>query len=295
MNKDDNTNMLTLDANIIAKIFSSIRLKMRIPNNYSTNYGLTKYKINDSWEDALREGIEINARDSDFTYNQNTGELLYKGVKVLLYIRDQTNYKLSDADIYNYTSKYKFHVAYCSTLENMQQQGKYEKYVVSTRNDGTFLVMASNGHVSETSYQTLKICKNCLRRLNYKNYKNLSYNSQIGIYNNFSLEEFFSVEDGNYRFLGTLPRKTEKDAPVNEYTDDWSIISNRLRRLHAWKCERCGKDCSNNHGDLQVHHINGIKSDNNIRNLIVLCTACHKKEHKHMKGLNMQNMEMKLF
>ena len=279
MSKVDNSDMLKLDADIIAKIFSPIRAKMRIPDNYATDYGLTQYKINNSWEDALREGIEIKAGDADFTYNPNTGELLYKGVKVLLYIRDQINYRLSDTDISNYTSEYKFHVAYCSTLENMQQQGKYEKYVVSTRNDGFFLVTASNGHVSETSYQKLKICKNCLRRLNYRSYKNVSYNRQIGIYNNFTLEEFFSVEDGNYRFFGTLPRKTEKDAPVNEYTSDWKEISNRLRRLHNWKCEKCGKDCSEKHGDLHVHHINGIKSDNNYSNLMVLCTECHIKEH----------------
>lgn len=81
-----------------------------------------------------------------------------------------------------------------------------------------------------------------------------------------------------------MPRNTEKNAPVNSYTDDWQEISERERRRHNWKCEKCGKDCSKNHGDLQVHHINGIKSDNRIYNLIVLCVDCHKEEHAHMRN-----------
>lgn len=294
MSRDDIKSSLKLDADIIARIFSPIRNRMSIPNDYYTGYGITKYKINNSWEDALREGIEIKPGDSDFTINEKTGELLYKGVKVLLYIRDQNNYTLSDDDIDSYHSEYKFHIAYCSTLESMQQQGKYEKYVVSTRNDGIFLVRASNGRKTSTLEQELKVCKNCLRKLNYKNYKNVSPNRRNLVYKEFSLEEFFSVAGGNYRFVGTLPRKTEKSAPVNEYTADWNEISNHLRKIRRWRCQECGKDCSRNHGALHVHHLNGIKSDNNLSNLIVLCTECHIKEHNHMRGLN-KKIEQDLF
>lgn len=275
---------LILDAEVIARIFAPVRQKMKIAAYYPTDYGMTKYKINNSWEDALRDGIEITGEDPDFSYDDDTGELLYKGVKVLLYIRDQMNYKLKNVEVYNYKSTYKFHIAYCQTLENMYQRGKYEKYVVSTRTDGIFFVRISNGVDEATSEQELKVCKNCLKRLNYKNYNNVSYSEQQEIYSTFDLDEFFSVNNGNYRFLGTLPRNTEKNAPVNSYTDDWQEISERERRRHNWKCEKCGKDCSKNHGDLQVHHINGIKSDNRIYNLIVLCVDCHKEEHAHMRN-----------
>lgn len=290
MKEDSAEEKLNLNADVITKIFSIVRKKMKIPDYYPTDYGMTKYKINNSWEDSLREGVEITGGDIDFTYDNSTGELLYKGVKVLLYIRDQTNYRLQNTNLSNYKSQYKFHIAYCSTLESMYQREKYEKYVVSTRNDGIFFVRLSNGHDEVTSYQELKVCRNCLRRLNYKNYNDTSNIEQENIYKHFNLEEFFSVNDGNYRFLGTLPRHNDKDAPVNSYTKDWQEISERLRKRHNWKCERCGRDCSKNHADLQVHHKNGIKSDNNIYNLTVLCVNCHRKEHSHMKNIKHKNI-----
>lgn len=285
MSDNKSKKKLKLDAEVLASIFSPIRRAMGIPNDYRPNYAFTRYKVRTDWKDTLREGVTIQTGDPNFTYDEKTGELLYKGVKVLLYIRDQTNPYLQNVDLSQYTSKYKFHIAYCSTLESMYQQGKYEKYVVSTRNDGFFLVRLSNGHDVATSTQELKVCKNCLKRLNYKNYNNVTYPEQRRIYENFALEEFFSVKDGNYRFLGTLPRKTDKNAPVNEYTDDWAKISNMHRQRVNWKCERCGKDCSRNHGDLHVHHKDGIKSNNQVWNLEALCTVCHTKEHPHMKGL----------
>ena len=286
---------LKLDADVIAKIFSPIRQKMKIPDFYTTDYGMTKYKLNNSWEDALRDGIEITGGDPDFSYDSDSGELLYRGVKVLLYIRDQTNYKLKNVDLTKHKSTYKFHVAYCQTLESMYQQGKYEKYVVSTRTDGIFFVRLSNGRDEVTSEQELKVCKNCLKRLNYKNYNNLPYPKQREIYNKFSLDDFFSVNNGDYRFLGTLPRNTDKNAPVNAYTNDWQEISERERERHNWKCEVCGKDCSENHSELQVHHKNGIKSDNSPYNLITLCIDCHSKEHAHMKNLKHKKQEQNLF
>lgn len=277
---------LKLDAEVLAGIFSPVRSSMGIPNYYPTDYEFTKYKLMIDWEDSLREGVTIGPGDPDFTFNGNTGELLYKGVKVLLYIRDQTNYHLQNVDLSQYKSQYKFHIAYCSTLESMYQQGKYEKYVVSTRNDGLFLVRLSNGHDVATSTQELKVCKNCLKRLNYKNYNNVSYQEQKQIYESFCLEEFFSVKDSNYRFLGTLPRRNDKNAPINEYTEDWESISYIYRQRVNWKCERCEKDCSHNHGDLHVHHKDGDRSNNQVWNLEALCTNCHTKEHPHMRGLH---------
>lgn len=279
---------LKLDSEVLAGIFSPIRSSMQIPNDYQTNYGYTRYKVRTDWKDIFREGIQISPNDPRFTPNPKTGELLYQGVKVLLYIRDQTNYHLHNIDLSNYKSTYKFHVAYCNTLDNMQQQGKYDKYVVSTRSDGLFLLRLSDGHRGSevTTTQELKVCINCLKRLNYKNYNNVSYSEQRQIYNDFSLEEFFSVKDGNYRFLGILPKKTDKNAPINDYTDDWTEVSNKYRQLVNWRCEACGKDCSKNHGDLHVHHKDGIKSNNQVYNLEALCTECHAKEHPHMRGLN---------
>ena len=91
---------LKLDAEVLAGIFSPIRSNMGIPNYYPTDYEFTKYKVRIDWEDNLREGVTIGPGDPDFSFDGNTGELLYKGIKVLLYIRDQINYHLQNIQLF---------------------------------------------------------------------------------------------------------------------------------------------------------------------------------------------------
>lgn len=42
---------------------------------------------------------------------------------------------------------------------------------------------------------------------------------------------------------------------------------------------RCCRACTSRHR-LNVHHRNGIKTDNVIRNLITLCARCHRRVHR---------------
>lgn len=92
MSDNKSKKKLKLDAEVLASIFSPIRRAMGIPNDYRPNYAFTRYKVRTDWKDTLREGVTIQTGDPNFTYDEKTGELLYKGVKVLLYIRDQTNW-----------------------------------------------------------------------------------------------------------------------------------------------------------------------------------------------------------
>lgn len=77
----------------------------------------------------------------------------------------------------------------------MFNSGKYEKYVVSTRQDEVLLVRAigSNNKVYE-SEQKLHVCRYCLSTLNYKGYRYATKAQKDKIYNEFSLKEFFNVQ-----------------------------------------------------------------------------------------------------
>ena len=69
------------------------------------------------------------------------------------------------------------------------------------------------------------------------------------------------------------------------YPPDWIIRKWIVKRRDGYICQKCGKDlfyCKEGSG--QVHHIRplSIGGTNEIKNLIFLCTECHKKIHNEM-------------
>lgn len=52
----------------------------------------------------------------------------------------------------------------------------------------------------------------------------------------------------------------------------------RARKFRATACEACGLTRS-----LQVHHVNGVQSENTQENTQTLCTHCHKFWHDTLK------------
>ena len=275
---------MTLLRNInFSDIFSDIRDNMNIDNKLIVDKNFGKFSFNTDWETIEISGITITPLDKNFSIKNN--ELFYKNTKVLLYIRDQAMYGQPEDILKNYKSAYKFHLSWCQTLQTMFNSGKYEKYVVSTRQDDVLLVRAigSNNKVYE-SEQKLHVCRYCLSTLNYKGYRYATKAQKDKIYNEFSLKEFFNVQNSDYSFHD-MPKHDEYSAKTNIYPDNWEHVSELHRKLCHYQCERCGKDCSHDHKLLHVHHINGNKQDLRQTNLIALCHECHIQEHPHMRNL----------
>lgn len=275
---------MTLLRNInFSDIFSDIRDNMNIDNKLIVDKNFGKFSFNTDWETIEISGITITPLDKNFSIKNN--ELFYKNTKVLLYIRDQAMYGQPEDALKNYKSAYKFHLSWCQTLQTMFNSGKYEKYVVSTRQDDVLLVRAigSNNKVYE-SEQKLHVCRYCLSTLNYKGYRYATKAQKDKIYNEFSLKEFFNVQNSDYSFHD-MPKHDEYSAKTNIYPDNWEHVSELHRKLCQYRCERCGKDCSHDHKLLHVHHINGNKQDLRQTNLIALCRECHMQEHPHMRNL----------
>ena len=245
------------------------------------NIGLFKFikNIETALKYSFSNAIEL------YTEKIFNNELYFKNTKVLLYIRDQAMYGQPEDILKNYKSGYKFHLSWCKTLQSMFNSGKYEKYVVSTRQDEVLLVRAigSNNKVYE-SEQKLHVCRYCLSTLNYKGYRYATKAQKDKIYNEFSLKEFFNVQNSDYSFHD-MPKHDEYSAKTNIYPDIWEHVSELHRKLCHYQCERCGKDCSHDHKLLHVHHINGNKQDLRQTNLIALCRECHIQEHPHMRNL----------
>lgn len=228
----------------------------------------------------LAEGIVITNLDE--VIPADDGTLEYKGQKVILYIRDQ---RISLRYQGKPGGSYRFHVSDCDTLQAMRDKGRYERYVVATRKDGKFKV--NRFHFDELVEKDIEceipVCKNCLRRLNYKGYSNKAYPVKIHIWENFDLIDFFDKYSSR---ITKLPKHTDQTAPLDSYAPDWEIISNRYRESANWTCERCGVNLKEHRSFLQVHHKNGVKSDNTRQNLQALCIRCHaqKPDHEHLRN-----------
>ena len=225
-------------------------------------------------------GIDIPPEEIDPFVD---GTLGYRGRRVAVYIRDQ--YGSSDSEPHQLN---KVHVADCSTLQSMRHQGRYERYVATTRTDGLFIVnflgSFGSGIRREGVECELYVCINCLRRLNYNNY-NIRTRSERGeIRESFNLEEFFERYGTQ---ITDPPTHTDITAPLNVYSLRSEQISRRCRERVEWKCEHCLDDLED--GEMQrflhLHHVNGLRHDNRNENLRALCIRCHAEEpqHQHLR------------
>lgn len=161
--------------------------------------------------------------------------LIYKGKNVVVYIRDQ----------YSYDTQYKYHISWCSTMEKMRDTGRLNRYVISRRIDGTFVVnmMDKGSHkmIEENRIASLGVCKNCLKLLDYNGYSTAYWEKKSIIYDQFKLSEFFNKYDSKFR---QLPKYYDSNGPINQYPSNWDKISREYRQFKKWICEKCGQNFS---------------------------------------------------
>lgn len=262
-----------------ATIFNNLRMKMGAE---LIDWDTVSWKAVDS-DDLLRklnslEGIIID--DISEIVFADDGTFEYKGQKVLVYIRDQ-----KQNPKYYKPREYKFHICNCDVINKFIRNNRFDRYVVSTRTDGKFLVNIVNTwnkeYIEKDTIKELKVCKTCLMKLTYKGYRD--YKRDNSIYTEFSLNEFFKKYKAK-QFTST-PTYTEKTAPPDLYDSKAIRMNEKIKRQNNWSCQKCGMDLSSNKKYLHIHHINGVKSDNRVSNLRCLCIGCHSEEpdHKHLK------------
>ena len=225
----------------------------------------------------LARGVAL--RGLDDVKSDVGGLLTYKGEQILLYIKDNTHVDPKVLEN-NPSSGKRFHITECGTLENMRRQGRFERYVITNRTDGMFRVDwrdHDTGECGETEL-ALRVCKNCLSNIGYQGYTF----GRDDIWENFDINQFFMYYA---TFFRSKPGRWDTEADMNWYTRDWSRVSEAIKRKRLWTCEQCKVDLQSVPKFLHCHHINGVKTDNNDRNLMILCALCHVKQpgHGHMK------------
>jgi len=221
----------------------------------------------------LKHGIEIGIEDVEIARN---GLLTYKGQHVLIYIQDH-GWKVEEAERNGADGK-KFHVSDCRTIDQMKHENRFQRYVATNEMSGKFFVTgtSSHGEYVET-YAYLNVCKNCLQKLNYRNYTG----NRKAVFAEFSIEEFFAEYEST---ISQLPDR-RAGGPDGKYTDDWPSISEKVKQDAGYRCKVCQVDLGKHRGLLHVHHTNGVKNDNHPDNLRALCALCHAAQpgHGHMK------------
>ncbi|WP_312978627.1 HNH endonuclease signature motif containing protein [Atlantibacter sp.] len=222
--------------------------------------------------ERLRTGIVDISLDDVKIHVDRT--LIYKGYRVLLYIRDINS-------VAGKSTMPKYHLAFCSALEKMTKIHRFEKYVVANGDSGEFSVNFINNGI-ETQKVRLNVCQNCLDILRWKGFdmQKMPRPARLSLVTHFSLQEFFTEYPRD--LIAVKPSHTSDSAPANMYPKEWNQISHKIKMLRGSKCKDCGVVLTDNDAKfLHVHHRNGLKYDNNDSNLVVLCIACHAEQPKH--------------
>lgn len=259
-----------------------LRLKhaMGIPSQKLGNVRAIEIKRVGATREEIRklaeEGLEINVED---VVSLPDGTLSYKDRRVLLYIRDVSQYGS------NY-SEPKFHISDCNTLQWMRENQRFAKYVIASRDDGLFRVHYVNRNLRKD--RRLQVCQNCLDRLSYEGFQRaMRQDRRRSAVQNFSISGFFALYPKTIHHY--VPTHTDLTAPVNEYSLAFRHTSRAYRRSQNWTCETCGISLSAEpmRRFLHVHHKNGLKNDNDDTNLKAVCIHCHANEplHGHMTAM----------
>ena len=118
-----------------------------------------------------------------------------------------------------------------------------------------------------------KVCSKCKKVIPYP----LTYCSECKKKVDAEIEE--AKKKSNRRY-----NKTRDPKYIRFYkSSDWRILSEKYRQDKQYKCEECGKYCT------EVHHIKPIQTDEgwnkrlDYNNLKCLCVNCHNKAHKRFQ------------
>jgi len=167
----------------------------------------------------------------------------------------------------------KYHVAWCKTLEYMQGAGRFKRYIKKT--DIETNLFKGKGADDMDTQSVLYACKNCRGKMTeihgYDIYFDVS---------NMDILKFFAL----YGKQDLLDSKTNRPYSI-VYPRHWREISKKYREVAQWRCDECNNSFEGNKSMLDVHHINGVRSDVSKTNLRVLCKRCHSKQpmHSHYK------------
>ena len=119
--------------------FKRMREKMGIPKDYKASFESSEAILKEiKFKEIKTKGLDISIDELCVAKDKTLEHKDFPGQKMLVYIRDfMGDYIKDEKDMASFP---KFHISWCSTLDKMHKSQKYDRYVVSQRNDGIFLL-----------------------------------------------------------------------------------------------------------------------------------------------------------
>lgn len=226
----------------------------------------------------LKKGIVVDLSDVEWI----NGVPSYQGHQIVIWIQDHSHRNMFEEAIKDGSKGNRFHVAECHIIEMMRSRDRFERYVIPVTNNpsGEFFITGEN---YEEGTAELQVCKRCLWKLNYSNYRQRNKIEKNCIVKEFPLPEFFETHRS---YFSKLP--SHRAGASAYYTLDWRKVSEEYKEEQNFICEGCGVNLSqpDHRWLLETHHKNGVKNNNSEENLQALCADCHKGQwgHQHMNN-----------
>ena len=163
----------------------------------------------------------------------------------------------------------RFHLTRCSVIDDYIKYGIYE-WSNDKTNDIT-----DRDTTDLHKNQNLSLCNKCREKLTQNDIKK-------------DTEEFFKSSD-----------KPKSETDIFGYPKDQEKISKLYRKEQNYTCEDCGVQCKDRRALHKkwwhLHHIDGVKTNNEKSNLACLCICCHsRKDEKHKENFSTHSQKIEI-
>lgn len=132
----------------------------------------------------------------------------------------------------------------------------------------------------DVARQQQPICLDCLRTLNWQGMQSDLPEELVQ-----HIEQSFDLKDFYQMYPVSLPLTTYQQLwlteRLNTYTTDWPEVADYVKTYSRWICTACQRTFAHHRSQLLVDHVNGLKYDNTIGNLRVMCQSCRSERHLH--------------
>lgn len=143
------------------------------------------------------------------------------------------------------------------------------------------------------SYTIADVCRKCGWKPQGANYKTIHRFIEE---NNIDVSHFTGQRTNIGNVLNKHNEKNIEDLFKTKSYSSSTLLKKKIieNNLKEYKCEKCGITEYNHLPiTLQLHHINGINTDNRLDNLMFLCPNCHSQTDNYSGKKNNKHVEKK--